>query len=91
MNEGIRILLFIFGSISLVTGLMAGVFKLIKHDISNNRQPTCIEWGVVISVGGCNGSGVCGVMTNQFAYAEAKLPVEGQAICVRYEGEKSGH
>jgi hypothetical protein len=52
------------------------------------KPPVCVTYSKVVTVGGCDRSGLCGVIAESGASAVARYPTIGQNVCVKWEEGK---
>ena len=79
----------IFGlSVLCVVGILILVGILI-WSLLTYKEPVCLDRAAITELGSCNEYGICGVMTDK-GKAMAQLPVVGEKICIKWEGNRRG-
>ena len=58
------------------------------YAVFTHEPPPCIVYSKVVTIGGCDKYGACGVQTESGTFTTTKMPVVGQSVCVKREGEK---
>jgi hypothetical protein len=69
--------------VSVLIFVVAPGFLL--YAVFTHEPPPCIVYSKVVTIGGCDKYGECGVTTESGASVVARYPTVGQNVCVKWE------